>query len=89
MRYSVRANDPGFKNYVSGHLANKQCRPVVRLDGEVISRVFTADEDRGEIQRFKTDANGALVRNAAGDDIETETLLGVVRVVWEPERGAL
>lgn len=72
MRYSVWKTDPGYANWAKHGSLN------VYLNGELMTRVFTADTDLGEVIRGKVDAKGCVLLN--GDEVATETLHGRVEV---------
>jgi len=69
MRLSVEKNDPGF----NPRWAYKAC-PY--LDGEFVSKVITADQEQGEITRYKTDDSGKVIVDYENGEIERETLHG-------------
>ena len=73
MRLSIREEDPGYTPQAS--LAE------VKLNGEIISNCFTADEETGQCYCIKVDANGNPVRNAAGTNFETEIRTGKVEII--------
>ena len=69
----MRETDIGFIAYQRGY---KGC--TVTLDGEPVSHVFTADEERGEvICAALTDEGGVFLR---GDKVAEVKLHGVVRI---------
>lgn len=70
-RISVEEGDPA---YFSGFGA------TVRLNGEIVDHVTTADEELGFLRRLKTTAKGELVLNSARSEVERETLFGKVTV---------
>jgi hypothetical protein len=73
MRISIDCDDPGYPNFLRfGRF------PTVWLDDVAISFVVTADEERGEIVRLKTDASGASVL-MDGENVQREVLRGVVK----------
>ena len=53
---------------------------VVLLDGEVMRDVVSADDQIGEVVRYRRDAEGCLIVNRALQCVETETLRGVVTI---------
>ena len=64
------ASDPGYSNYP----AYRGCR--VTVDGDEVSRVFTADDERGEVVCAALNEEGQTYLD--GDEIATETLRGKV-----------
>ena len=72
MRYSVWKTDPGYANWAKHGSLN------VYLNGELMTRVFTADTDLGEVVCAKMDAAGKVMID--GDEVATETLHGRVEV---------
>ena len=73
MRVSVWPTDAGYLAYCRGY---RGCR--VLLDGKEVKRVFTADEERGEVICADLNDDGQVY--AVGDEIATRTLRGKVRI---------
>lgn len=73
MRVSVLPIDSGYKNYRE----YRGCK--VLLDGQVIERVFTADDELGEVVRAAMNGDGQPY--ILDDEIATETLYGKVEIV--------
>jgi hypothetical protein len=77
MRLSVIAGDPGYLTYAClGHLGPKV---KIKLDGEEMSAVVTADEEEGIVVRYKKDADGHYL--AENDEAVSETLHGKVEII--------
>jgi len=72
VRYSVWKTDPGYANWKAAAPLN------VYLNGELMTCVFTADTDLGEVVCAKLDAAGKFMID--GDEVATETLHGRVEV---------
>jgi hypothetical protein len=77
MRLSVLADDPGYLAY--GCLGRIGRKVKIKLDGEEMSAVVTADEEQGIVVRYKKDAEGHLL--AENDEAVTETLHGTVEII--------
>jgi len=52
----------------------------VRLNGQIMRDVVSADDQTGEVVRFRRDAESRLIVNQALQCVETETLCGVVTI---------
>jgi len=78
MRISVRKYDKGFSIYASNY--------KVYLAGHEISHVFTADEERGYIERLKTDELGKAI--IEGDQLTEERLYGTVKLTYIDDKVA-
>lgn len=78
MRLSVDKSDPGYSPQAV------QMRPRVFLDGVRMERVVTADEERGEVVRYRTGPDGRMVVAADGESLEREVLVGAVRIEVDP-----
>lgn len=72
MRSSANRHDVGFENYHPSHR--------VYLDGELLHNCVTADEELGRAWCLKTDDDGKIVLNEAGDDIEIVEVAGRVEI---------
>lgn len=79
MRISVDKRDPGYKHYASIFR--------VKFNGEEVSDVVTADEEKGFITRYKRDAEGKLVVAPDMQHWVLETVEGKVEVWAVNERG--
>jgi hypothetical protein len=78
MRLSVRQEDKGYSIYASNY--------NVYLDGHEISYVFTADEERGYIERFQTDELGEPI--IEGGQVKEERLYGTVKLMHRDDKVA-
>lgn len=56
----------------------------VRLNGELLRDVITADDATGEIVRYKRDARGDFELDALRESILTEVLTGCVTFTRQP-----
>jgi hypothetical protein len=72
MRLSVDSNDPGYNPKAFG--------AKVYLNGAEVTKVITADEDRGMLIRYQTDQRGKLILNSDRSDALRETRYGIVRI---------
>jgi len=72
MRISVDLDDIGYSPYAY----------IVKpyLDGEFVTKCITADEEKGEITRYRTDKNNNVIFNATRNDLLRETLYGKVEL---------
>lgn len=77
MRLSVRADDPGNILYASMGYLGRKVR--VKLDGEEISAVITADEEEGFVVRYRKDVDDHFV--IEDDEAVTETITGKVEII--------
>lgn len=77
MRLSVHADDPGFRTY---RRLPRGVVPVVRLAGQVVNKVFTADDRAGYILAADTDDAGHVRLNAARTGIAQRQLRGDVTI---------
>lgn len=78
MRYSVFPNDPGYAAFKA--LPHK-VRPIVYVDGELVTMVFTADDKRGCVVTADVDeAPGVAKLNARRDGVVKRQLFGKVRI---------
>lgn len=57
-------------------------RAIITLDGQRVERCLVADEEEGYVVQHKLNAAGQVFLE--GDEIATETLYGVVRII-DPE----
>lgn len=80
MRISIEKTDPGFRRWAE---ISARYAVGVTLDGVEQSKVLTADELTREVKRYATDRDGNLVLN--GDEVETETLQGFVKIHLTPK----
>lgn len=83
MRISVDKSDPGYRTWIAAGRPRR-----VLLDGIELGHVITADEERREIVRFRTDAQGRLIPNAERTACERETLRGTVCILRSDDSGA-
>lgn len=58
-------------------------KPVAYFNGQRIFFVVLADEEKGEIVRYKRSDKGHYVFTEDGSDIEQELIRGVVSIRWE------
>lgn len=72
MRMSVHKGDPGY------HRRAYSFQPY--LDGKLVTRCFTADEDRGLVLRYRTDSEDRYVLSDDGTCLLTECLHGSVEI---------
>lgn len=79
MRLSVHKDDEGYLPYLQ--MLHRMRKPIVMLDGVEQSEVITADEERGEVLRHKTDERGNVIIAAGGHELETELLQGEVLII--------
>ena len=74
MRISVDRTDSGFRyDAASGKF-------TAYLNGKLVSKCVTADDDLGLVVRLRTDASGEVIFNEARDEVLRETLHGTVRI---------
>lgn len=59
----------------------------VRLDGVRLKHCVSADEEAGSVRFYKQDADGQFIPNGNGDEIEMETLHGVVEIILNEDWG--
>lgn len=72
MRVSIVKADPGYRwNASSYH---------VKLDGEEVTHVLTADEEKGQVVRYVLDDKGKPKIGPDGNSYVTETVAGHVEV---------
>lgn len=76
MRLSTNKNDPGYQNWrkVMGD------KVVVKLNGQKVDAVITADTVSGYVKRIKTDANGNRLIDKRAQELQTEWFLGNVDI---------
>lgn len=74
MRVSVDQTDAGYINYRRGY---QGC--TVLLNGVKVDRVFTADEERGEVICADLDPNNQPF--CVGDAVARRTLHGKVQII--------
>lgn len=72
MRFSSDRDDPDY-------IANVFY--AVYLNGIKTTNVVMADEERGELIVYETDADGKFVINSATKTIKCKTVFGIVKVV--------
>jgi hypothetical protein len=77
MRLSVRETDPGHRNWRPSMAGQVH----VFVDGTVVDKVITVDEEEGYVLRFKTDEFGNVLINADRTEALTEELRGEVHFV--------
>lgn len=80
MRVSADRDDPGFREDLIGSDV------VIEVDGRVIDKVITADEQQGTVLAYATDADGNIRLAADSDRAETYELKGKVVIHLPPER---
>jgi hypothetical protein len=81
MRLSVDSDDAGHMLF--GLLRAAGRTPTIYLDGLKQDHVIMADDERGEVLRFKTDDAGHVMRD--GDDAARELLTGKVTIQLDPQ----
>lgn len=82
MRISCNEEDPGYKNWsrvYAGHLQ-------IYVDGVLVPRCVTVDEEEGIAIRAVFDDKGKPVFNERRDEIVKETLRGDVRIAVDANR---
>lgn len=86
MRVSIHYDDAGYDAYAAS--IRSQRRAVIRLNGETMHRVLTADTGAGFVDRYVTDAEGQVI--AVDGDAKVERLTGRVEITFEdrPSDGA-
>ncbi|WP_156392472.1 hypothetical protein [Rhizobium sp. Root482] len=72
MRVSASPDDPGYLRWIELVSFGVQ----VTLNGEIIEKVITADEEEGFIIRIKCDDDGEMIVSGY------ERLEGSVKVTW-------
>lgn len=81
MRSSVDRSDPGFANFLR-HGGFKR-KWHIFVDGRIIPRVVTADEEQGYVEIYKQDQDGQYVLD--GDQIKRERIYGHVKILHDEQ----
>jgi hypothetical protein len=87
MRVSADRSDPGYAQYK--YALARGVTYDVQLDSELLTKhVVTADEETGEVVRFKTGPDGKLVITMVDGNrrVDRETLRGAVRLIERNRR---
>ena len=79
MRVSIITEDPGHGEYVAAILRGEGCR--VYLDGVILDKCLTADDQLGEVLCYAADQTGAI------DQPKRETLKGHVVIQFLDKHG--
>lgn len=79
MRVSVDKRDPGYKSFASIF--------HVKFNGEEVTGVVTADEERGFIRRYVKNEDGSYKVHGDGKHFVLETVEGLVEVWATNQRG--
>jgi hypothetical protein len=77
MRLSCEQNDPGYRNWLAIE-PDKRAEIKVTLNGDLLKRVFMADESLGLAKVARLDDRGDVY--LIGDEIATETRRGSVSI---------
>lgn len=80
MRISASPDDPGYLLWIE--VVSFGVR--VTLNGEVIEKAITADEEEGFVVRIKCDDDGQII--VSGGELVHERLEGSVKVTWGQEQ---